>query len=361
MSDAGHADVAALLLGETLLVPHLLPIVDALARLRPELRIDIWVGDMAVERLVNERACRSGGSVHVRRAPDFGRAGKLARLVRLLPVLGRTRAVLCAEQTSLWLPALLPLRTRFVKTAHGAGSMSARGPRRRAAWRLLVPGEAERAAYLARGYPPEKLVATGYIKASFPSPSALEPLFAERRPILLYAPHWQAHRSSWWDWGREIVGMLTRQSDFNVILAPHQRLAERDPGMRKALLAVAGLPFVHVVLEGDALIDGSLLRAADLYLGDTSSQVVEFMARPRPCVFLNPHGLDWRAAGDHGFWEAGEVVDRLAELPVALARAAAEHPRYAGFQRSFAADALGDTGPEAPVRAARVLIEALDA
>lgn len=356
------APVAFLFLGETLLVPHLQPIAAALAELCPDLAIDCWAGDAAVEEMLLARA---QPGLRIRRAPGFKAdaaprpAAKLIRLARLAPALMRAKAVVCAEQTSLWLPRVLPVRTRFIKTSHGVGSMSARDdPRRRAAWRLLVPSELERETYLARGFSAEKVLATGYVKASFVRSAPVSP-FPDGTPTILYAPHWQRHRSSWWAWGRDIVALLTRQNRFNVILAPHQRLAEGDPAVAAVLREAAQHPHVHVDLDSPALVDGSYTALADIYLGDTSSQVVEFLAHPRPCVFLNNDAIDWRARDDHGFWQCGEVVDRLDAVWAALERAEAEHPRFRDIQARFAADSLGDTGPEAPYRIARIICDAL--
>lgn len=153
--------------------------------------------------------------------------------------------------------------------------------------------------------------------------------------------------------------MLAAQERFNVILAPHQRLVEKAPEVRGVLATVAHLPHVHTDLDSFAMVDGSYMGAADIYLGDTSSQVVEYLIRPRPCVFLNPDALDWRATDDHDFWECGDVIDRLADLPAALDRALAVHPQYEAFQRTFVTDALGDASAEAPRRAAKAVLEAL--
>ncbi len=362
------APVAFLFLGETLLVPHLYPIVEALAELDPSLPIDLWVGERAVEIMLRERLeAFSGGSVRLRRAPGFHdgdrarpRWAKLAMLARLAPRLRDARVAVCAEQTSLWLARLPPLRTRFIKTSHGVGSMSARDDRRRrAAWRLLVPSELERSTYLDRGFASDRVIATGYVKASFARSAPPRRLFADDRPVVLYAPHWQRHRSSWWDWGRAIVAALTEQQRWNVILAPHQRLIERDPDIGEALAAAAGRDHVHVDLGSPALVDGSYTALADIYLGDTSSQVVEFLARPRPCVFLNNTALDWRATDDHDFWKCGEVVAQPGEVMPALERAALDHPRFVVEQESFATASLGDTSAEAPRRAAREIRVAL--
>jgi hypothetical protein len=367
--------VAFLFLGETLLIPHLYPIVEALAAEAPDLRIECWCATSVHEGLLARWLAEAslGGRVRLRRVPGFldlpslrhgenpPLPAKLPMLARLAPYLIGAGAVVCAEQTSLWLPRLLPLfRRRFIKTSHGVGSMSARDDkRRRAAYRMLVPSEREKATYLARDHPDEQLVVTGYVKAGFRGLARPPRLFADDKPAIVYAPHWQRKRSSWWAWGRQVVEMLASQDRFNVILAPHQRLVEKAPEVREVLAAVAHLPHVHADLDSFAMVDGSYMGSADIYLGDTSSQVVEFLIRPRPCIFLNPEAIDWRATDDHDFWTCGEVVDRLEALAGALDRAQAEHPRYEAEQRAFAADALGDASPEAARRAARAIIAVL--
>lgn len=364
--------VAALFLGETLLIPHLFPIVEQLAQLEPELPIDLWVSTSMHEELLTGWTAALP-QVRVRRAPGFrtvaataGAGGsvplpaKLPMLLRLLPHLARVPVVLCAEQTSLWLPRLFPwLPARFVKTSHGVGSMSARDDRRRrAAFHTLVPSEGERATYLARGMAPDRIVATGYVKAGFRQRTPVRALFAEARPILLYTPHWQPHRSSWPAWGKEVVAMLAAQRRWNVILAPHQRLVEQAPEVRSVLHDVAHLPHVHCDLDSFATVDGSYTAAADLYLGDTSSQVIEFLMRPRPVLFLNPSGRDWTADPSYSMWRAGEVVSDLADLGPAIARAGDRHPAFVEAQREVAA-ALGDASGAGARRAAQEVLRVL--
>lgn len=362
--------VAFLFLGETLLIPHLWPIVDALAGRAPDLAIECWVATSVHEALLTGW-CAGLGNVRIRRAPGFrtiadARSGrnpplpaKLPMLARLAPRLLGTRVVVCAEQTSLWLPTLLPFfPARFVKTSHGVGSMSARDDRRRRAATLtLVPSEMERETYLARGFAPERIRATGYVKAGFRHRTPARALFAEERPVVVYAPHWRRRRSSWWEWGRPIVAMLAAQRRFNVILAPHQRLVETEPGVRAALAEVAALPHVHADIDSFAMVDGSYLAAADIYLGDTSSQIVEFLAWPRPCVFLNAQAIDWRATDDHGFWECGEVIERLDDLAPALDGAFTRHGVFFERQIAFSIAALGASAIDAPERCAAAILE----
>jgi len=369
--------VAFLFLGETLLIPHLYPIVEALAAEAPEIVIDLWVATSVHENLLSGWLTGAGidpARTRIRRVPGFRyfpdlKNGenpplppKLPTLLRLLPHLMASRAIVCAEQTSLWLPRIFPfLRSRFFKTSHGVGSMSARDDaRRRAVRKLLVPSELEKATYTTRGYPEEKIVVTGYVKSAFMALAQPRRLFADDKPVIVYAPHWQRQRSSWWAWGRQIVDMLVQQHQFNAVIAPHQRLVEKDPAIREVLAAVAPMPHVYTDLDSFAMVDGTYMAAADIYLGDTSSQIVEFLMRPRPCVFLNADNIDWRATDDHGFWECGEVVFQLEQLIPALEQAQARHLKFITKQESFAHNALGETGPEAPRRAAHAILDAID-
>jgi hypothetical protein len=360
---AATGRVAFLFLGEMLLIPHLYPIAETLFG-APDVQVDLWTSTHAHEALLGGWSA-GRPNVRVRRAPLFRRRSgreplltrppaKLPMLLALLPELASADVVVCAEQTSLWLPHLFPLRTRFVKTSHGVGSMSARDdPRRRAPALTLVPSERERRAYLARGFDPARIVATGYVKAGFRQRTGARPRFPEARPIVLYAPHWQRHRSSWWRWGPEAAERVAADGRYNLIFAPHQRLVERAPEVRAFARDLSRLPNVRCDLDSFAMVDGSYTDAADLYLGDTSSQVVEFLARPRPCVFLNAGGAAWRGDPDYAQWEMGEVVDDLRLLPDALTRAQARHAEVAERQRRFAADSLGDVSGQAAEIAAR--------
>lgn len=363
------APIAFFFLGETLLIPHLFPIAEALAEVS-DVPIDLWVSTSAHESLLGSWIV--GGRMRIRRAPGFrhvfnAEAGRNPRLpfkplllAGMIPHLLRARAVVCAEQTSLWLPTLLPMRTPFVKTAHGAGSMSARADRRRRSAALtLVPAEGEKAALATYGVDPGRIRVTGYVKAGFRQRTPARALFGQDKPILLYTPHWQAHRSSWPAWGKRTVEMLAGQDRYNVILAPHQRLVETAPEVRAVLAGVADLPHVHCDLDSFAMVDGSYTAAADIYLGDTSSQVVEYMARPRPCVFLNPWGRDWEPDPAYAQWHCGQVVRDLGALWPAIEAAPGLQPDYAGRQAGFARASLGDiTG--APQRAAGAILELLN-
>jgi hypothetical protein len=56
-------------------------------------------------------------------------------------------------------------------------------------------------------------------------------------------------------------------------------------------------------------------QTADVYIGDASNQVNEFIRTPRPYIFLNPDRIDWRSG-----------LDRLIGRP-RLRAAGTSHPR----------------------------------
>jgi len=368
-----RTDVAFLFLGETLLIPHLYPVLEALADGAPGLGIDVWVATSMHERLI-------GGwlgtrpRVRIRRAPGFRDLGaweagrnpplpaKLPLLARLAPRLWGTKVVVSAEQTSLWIPTILPTPTRFVNILHGAGSMMNRDDRRRKAAALtIVAADRERAALAAHGVDPATIAVTGYIKAGFHQRSHAALPFAGVRPVVLYAPHWQRHRSSWWDWGEQAVRAILGSGRYDLVFAPHQRLVEKAPEVRAFAESLAGRADVHVDLDSFAMVDGSYTAAADIYLGDTSSQVVEFLMRPRPCVFLDPRAIAWQGDPSYAMWAAGEVVTAIDALLPTLDRAAGRHGGFVAAQRAFAADSLGDSSGAAPGRAAEAILRVLAA
>ena len=93
--------------------------------------------------------------------------------------------------------------------------------------------------------------------------------------------------------------------------------------------------------------------AADLYLGDVSSQVAEFMIRPRPCVFLNAHNAHWENDSNYSFWQLGEVLDNPDRLADTLDNAFLIHPQFKSRQTAYFSETfeVPDNRPTAPAAA----------
>ena len=81
-------------------------------------------------------------------------------------------------------------------------------------------------------------------------------------------------------------------------------------------------------------------RAADIYIGDVSSQIYEFLIKPRPCIFLNSHHAAWQGNPDYAFWNFGPVIDSVAVLDTCLRNSQKDHSKYwsmqeQGFRTTF--------------------------
>ncbi len=98
-------------------------------------------------------------------------------------------------------------------------------------------------------------------------------------------------------------------------------------------------------------------RAADVYLGDVSSQVYEFLQRPRAAIFLKSHAVDWQNHPDYQFWHNGPVIDRVSDLEPLLDRWPAVAAEYKAAQQRLFAYTIDMTDEAASVRGARAIAE----
>jgi len=93
---------------------------------------------------------------------------------------------------------------------------------------------------------------------------------------------------------------------------------------------------IHIDLGSRASTTMAYTNRADIYLGDVSSQIYEFLLRPRPCVFVDAHRTEWRNDPNFTHWSAGPVIDDIADLGAALARARREHAtRFRAIQEEL--------------------------
>ena len=103
------------------------------------------------------------------------------------------------------------------------------------------------------------------------------------------------------------------------------------------------------------------VRMADVYLGDVSSQIYEFLRDPRPCVFVNGQRRDWRGDPAYRNWRYGPVVETAGEVLDAVDRSRTNHAAlYREEQARGLAETFDLTGPDtSSQRAARAIAERL--
>jgi len=228
---------------------------------------------------------------------------------------------------------------------------------------VLVAGQkSERRLLEAGTIRPDHYAVNGYVKMDLME--RLRPLrqklFDNSRPTVLYAPHFRAQLSTWEKFGRQIIEYFSRQDDFNLIVAPHVRMfANATPSAVEEIMQLAIPDKILIDLGSDRLFDMTYTGGADIYLGDVSSQVYEFLQRPKPCIFLNAHDAPWQGNEDYLFWTLGEVISDMSQLHHALVHAHDDHPRYAEAQQTALAESVGGDPRGAARRGAEAVMRFL--
>ncbi len=259
--------------------------------------------------------------------------------------LNRYDAIAFPERTSTIIRRFGVTHPKLIHLDHGAGDRAAGFDPRIVRFDFaLVAGEKQRRRMLDEGLiRADNHALVGYAKfdAADRARNAGWTPFAEPKPVILYNPHFSPELSSWRRFGAEIVRRIAQDGRFNLIVAPHVRLCDNRAARTaaaRALAPYAGLPNVHVDLGSERSIDMSYTAMADIYVGDVSSQIYEFLRTPRPALFVNSNGRAWRDDPDHAHWRFGPVVDRVDDIVGAIDRAIATHGDYAEIQRAGFAD-----------------------
>jgi len=290
-------------------------------------------------------------------APSLGRQGLFTppkrRLALLLNAwrLAPFRTIVTTETTSSLLYRVPGFRSRMIHLKHGAGDRQGSYNPKHAHFDLtLVNGPKDKERLIARGLVTERTCkVVGYAKFELIRPEQPR-LFANDRPIAFYNSHFDERLGSWVKHGCEIVRAMEAIPGWNFIAAPHVKL-RGGPDVRSSA------PNVLIDRGSTRSIDMTYTEAAAVYIGDISSQVYEFLRRPRPCIFLNLDRIDWRENENYSNWHLGQVIEDIEELGPALERAQRLQPQFEDAQRKLAAKSL-DMGKEpASERQARAILD----
>jgi hypothetical protein len=364
-------------------VRHSAPVIAELVRF-PDVEVRVLTSSPAQEREVRALIGEAAARVRFHTLLPGRIAALLDRLLgqvapfRRVAVLKRNVAafaeldvLVVPESTSIMLRDRFGLKDlRFVRMQHGAGDRSVLYRPVIAKFDLmLLSGDKVRDRMLALGLiAQDRSRVVGYPKFDTVDPAqAGPPLFANARPTVLYNPHFEPRLSSWFDMGDAVLDWYAGQDRFNLIFAPHVMLFKRrihasveHRRMRwRQDVAQRFRSVPHMLIDtGSARsTDMSYIRAADIYLGEASSQIYEWIARPRPAIFLDPSHAEWRDNPDFAHWQLGEVIRDAAMLPGALERAMATPDAFrAAQQAAFRATFSVEEEP-ASRRAARAIVE----
>ena len=282
------------------------------------------------------------------------------------------RVVVSAERTCLSIREGHG-KARFAYVPHGAGDrMVSYHPEKGGFDRILVSGHKTAREMVARGVAPaERLRVIGYPKFDTIDLSHSKKLFENDNPVLVYNPHFDPLLSSWYDHGPALLDWFASDAGqgYNLIFAPHimlfakklhisleYRTARLRPDIAPRWKAA---PNILIDTGSTALVDMTYTLAAHAYIGDVSSQVYEFLVRPRPLLFLDAFSHDPRSReGAYPAWQAGDVARDAAGLAALIPGAWQRHETHRPVQEAIFADTVShQPGHPAVQRAAEALRE----
>lgn len=303
-----------------------------------------------VERLAQEQGVALPTTI-VMNLPDViahlvpGKFRKIASLLAWTRQLRNCDAILCAERTSTILKRIPGRCPKLIHIPHGAGDRAVGFEERfRLFDAVVVAGPKDRDRLIAEGVVArDSCVVSGPIKvaAVLEAQKRRQPLFDNDRPVLLYNPHFSRSLSSGEAFVRRLADAVKRDGRYNLIVAPHIRLADNWSAQKRSEWEdLTEIDRILVDLGSNRSIDMTYTLGADLYIGDVSSQVYEFLVKPRPCLFVNAHEASWEGNEDYAMWRFGEVVTPDCDVPAAIERAFNHHERFRTTQVTRARAAL---------------------
>ena len=335
---------------------HWLPAAVRLAA-EPNVQVTVLVSTRAGADFI--RSFDPQGRLHIERlwAPGARRVGLFDPPARL-PVLllnalriARFPVIVTTETTSSWLRRLPGFRSRMIHLKHGAGDREGGYNPKHAGYDLtLVNGPKDKQRLIERGLGTEDNIrVVGYGKFELIRPAS-DRLFANERPVALYNPHFDKQVGTWLRHGGDVVRAMETIADWNFVVAPHVKL-RGGPDIRSKASNI-------IVDRGSVRsIDMTYTQAADIYIGDVSSQVYEFIRTPRPCIFLNLDRIDWQTNPAYSHWHFGQVIESLDALPAALAQAGEVQPRFEALQRKLLEASIDQGDIPASERQAQAILE----
>ncbi len=225
---------------------------------------------------------------------------------------------------------------------------------------LLVPGQYHQDRLHASGtIDRSKTEIIGWPKLDYPTNigEVRNTLFSNDNPIVFYTPHWKPNFSSFPELGRPLLRFFKSHLEYNFIFAPHILLKHWKSKYKYNLdfdeFAIS--PNIHIDLNSELAVDGTYLHISDIYMGDVSSQVYEWIAiKPRPCIFLNAHSVTWENDVNYRHWQYGPVINNICILDETLIKLPDQN-QFIDIQQQRISDYINKTDEKYTVRAAKAI------
>lgn len=298
-------------------------------------------------------------------------ASRLLRLQMHKRLFASADAIISTERTCLRLKKSLPRKSMpaFVRIPHGTGDRSVTfHPDHRQFDLTLVAGQKMADQLVNHGVEQDRISIVGYPKFEKIDFTKKQQLFANDNPIFVYNPHFDPQLSSWYELGPNLLKWFAGDAGqaYNLIFAPHVMLFRKKlhispeykvgrprPDIPQEAVAAAN---IHIDIDSPRLFDMSYMLSADAYIGDASSQIYEFIVRPRPVFILDPDGnLLSEGNAMLPFLELGPVVRSIEEFAENAAQLSSLSQHFAAKQSKLVEYTFSIQDRRATLRAAKAI------
>ncbi len=266
----------------------------------------------------------------------------------------RPRAVVVTDYYDNVLRQLL-VKTFWVYTFHGPENRGFTDPHIKDYDLIIVPGEGERKRLEAMVGPLTNCAVMGYSKFDYLRYRTLTPpkvLFRDKKPVIMYNPHFDPSQSSFFDMGEELLEALSKSSKYNIIFMPHPDLARKHPRLIDKTRALPGVTVVD-----RPKINLEYMAVADIYITDVSSAAYEWLYFKKPALFFNTKRADWKNKGIYPVWGCGRVAEDVPAMCEAIEHSL-KHPEEFREKRKEVFDStFSGHDSNASKRAAQTIID----
>jgi len=233
---------------------------------------------------------------------------------------------------------------------------------------VTTPGQKVNDLFAKMGdFSQTKFEICGYQKLDFVQKNRKkQDLFDNDNPIVMYNPHFSEKVNSFYKYGMQILDFFYRHPSYNFIFAPHMNLFNTYSrhALPRDMIPEKYMQAKNILVDfgSEKSIDMTYTGSADIYIGDVSSQIYEFLLeKPKPAIFIDVHKIRERKNNFFKHFELGKVVENIDNLKELLETSEVWQQEYEEKQRKAIAYTF-DINPQktSSKRVAEAILELID-
>ena len=179
-------------------------------------------------------------------------------------------------------------------------------------------------------------------------------IFNNNLPIILYNPHYNKKISSFYKDAENIVNAILESKKYNIILSPHP-LVNKWHFFDRIKLHFPKSERLYKDWSSIHKVNFDYMKIADIYLGDVSSSIYEWLYFDKPMIFYNSHNIVWKNNPYYRFWNLGNIAANPEELLVYLDKSINISDSFAKIRKETKEYVFGDIDGKASYRTAAKL------